>query len=250
MSLDMKSNNSVMRSPNGARAVRRVADNLLLPPGAIPPALLSKFLTAPHHAAGFDCADPYMDMQSANSEDAMTISYFSALEFAFVEEDRVKWVRWLVRKLRLPINASKITSVRLNLFRKVAQAESGGGGGRELDILITTDVAIFLVEAKWTGQVACGQGKNGDLDQIALDRLYAQWVLRHLPALVEDAAKYSVVLVGIHLEGRPAFIDNSDTPPMYERSITWEELCSDECPHPDIESVREYFEWRLEFMKM
>jgi hypothetical protein len=143
---------------------------------------------------------------------------------------------------------SKITSVRLNLFRKVAQAESGGGGGREHDILITTDVAIFLMEAKWTGQVASGQGKNGDLDQIALDRLYAQWVLRHLPALVEDAASYAVVLVGIHLENRPAFTDHRDTPPVYERSITWEELCSNKCPHPDIEGVREYFDWRLDFM--
>src|SRR5258706_6873071 len=98
MNIYMNSKNSIMRSRRGARAVRRIAGNLLLPSGAIPPALLSKFMTAPRHAVGFDCSDPYMDMQSANSEDAMTISYFSALEFAFVEEDRVKWVRWLVRK--------------------------------------------------------------------------------------------------------------------------------------------------------
>ena len=78
---------------------------------------------------------------------------------------------------------------------------------------------------------------------IRVDRLYAQWILRHLSAVVGDAAKYSVVLIGIHLENRPAFIDHSDTPPVDARSITWEDLCSDECLHPDIEGVREYFEW-------
>lgn len=249
MGIPMDLNNAVMRSRSGARAVRRAADNLLLPPGALPPAVLSKFLMAPHHATGFDSDEPYTDLQSANSEDAMTISYFSSLEFSFIEQERVEWVRWLVRKLKLPIDPAKITLARLNLFRKVAQAETGRRGGRELDILITTNVAIFLIEAKWTGDVTCGQGTNRDLNQIELDRLYAQWLLRHLPALVDNAADFYVVLVGIHLQKKDAFTKNQDAPPFFERSITLEDLCADECPHPNIEDVHEYFDWRIDLMK-
>ena len=115
----MNSNNPVMRSRNGARAARRDPTRapFEVPDRSAPRRRIRLRRPVYGHAVG---------------------------ELGGRDDDLI-----LFGKLKLPIDRSKITSVRLNLFRKVAQAESGGGGGRELDILITTGVAIFLVEAKW-----------------------------------------------------------------------------------------------------
>jgi len=107
----------------------------------------------------------YSDLQSLNSEDAMTWSVFGPVAYAPVAI-RLAYTEALFRLIsrKLP----KPQSVAIALWRRLPHPDTQVSGGPEIDFLIQTDQVLVLGEAKWKSKVDSRQGKKHDKDQITL----------------------------------------------------------------------------------
>ena len=171
----------VARSESGTLAVVHPRDNLIMP-GTIlwpPPEIVQKLhqsrrqrafaqadLQAVTRVLGF-----YSDLQSLNSEDAMTWSVFGPLAYAD-NSTKCAFVNALFNLIGVPVSPTGVANIWL--WRRILHPETLGLNGPEIDFGVKTEQAVLFGEAKWSSDVDRAQGKTGSKDQIALRREFLE----------------------------------------------------------------------------
>ncbi|MFH1021773.1 MAG: hypothetical protein V1809_00115 [Planctomycetota bacterium] len=175
----------------------------------------------------------YCDLQSFNSEDAVTWSFFGTLA-ASPASYRNQVVQNLVARLKLPPVRG---DAHVWLWWRLVHPEKpeAKGRGPEIDFGIQTEQMLLLGEAKWNSPVGAKQGVNRDVDQIGMR---ARW-FRRFPNLTP---RYPVIcLVGRTLKSFSAI------PEMVEgisvRRLTWRDMV--DCHAGSLgQELKRYLEWR------
>ena len=106
----------------------------------------------------------YCDLQSTNSEDSLTWSIFSALVYG----DNVYKQSFLMNLSEALSIEEKPDNIDICLWRRMPHPDTNVSGGPEIDVLISTDNSIYMIECKWRSGVGKKQGKNKDKSQIEL----------------------------------------------------------------------------------
>ena len=100
------------------------------------------------------CLGHYCDLQSLNSEDAITWSFFGGLIYG-----RAEWRTAFASCLMEELNFPPPRDLAIWLWRRVPHPEKPSApGGPEIDFGILTECCLVLGEAKWNSPVAIGQG--------------------------------------------------------------------------------------------
>lgn len=250
----------VERSRGGVLAACSHRRNLILEggdEGSIEPAILQK-LVASRQGSCFDRAARrrlkqdlgyYCDMQSLNSEDAITWSVFGTIA-GCDEQTRARWADELFQAVGLGPELSG--HCRIALWNRMPHPETHGSNGPEIDFSVVTDGTILLGECKWTSPVGCGQGRNGDKDQIQM-RLECLERFRSLPEPEmpcdllysppnpRGQKRLVVLLVTIDpTEIRPHWTSEG----IHTIATTWDRICALRS-HPKSDEIERYYRWKL-----
>lgn len=179
----------------------------------------------------------YCDLQSVNSEDAMTWSVFGPLLCAPASV-RTEFGARLFHLIEPRLDPPQ--SARLSLWRRVPHPDTSGSGGPELDFLIETPRVVIIGEAKWISTVGTKQGTNKKKDQI---RIRKEFVEKHGRTLFPTAITF--VVLGVHLNEavvQPEELRVGNSKILF-RNVPWEDICSI-TPHPAEEELPRYFQWK------
>jgi hypothetical protein len=164
-------------SRGGTRVTLHPSENLIRP-AKVPwpvPELLQKYsaslrfrgATEEDDNAAREALGYYCDLQSLNSEDAITWGFVGPL--IYDEPLRLTVCRRLFDALALP--SPRAASVWL--WRRVPHPEKPeSSGGPEIDIGLLTDEVLVLGEAKWNSPLGIRQGIAGDRTQLDLRVAY------------------------------------------------------------------------------
>jgi hypothetical protein len=185
----------------------------------------------------------YTDLQSINSEDAITWSVFGTMTYA-PNQDKLQWTKDLFKFLN--INAPIARNVNIWLWRRIPHPDTLVSGGPEIDFGVQTDDTIILGEAKWKSDVGKQQGKNKDKDQLLLRIEFLQkYGERFFPN-----AKHRVLLV-VSPSGSLAPESNQESTrkSVHCREITWDDLCS-MTSHPHTEELQRYLAWKKDHSRI
>src|SRR4051812_34726989 len=111
----------------------------------------------------------YSDLQSLNSEDAVTWSYFGPF-LAETFAERAAFANWLVDRVGLS-ELRRSERCQLDLWRRIPHPDrTTSSGGPELDVVLDADTVVVFVEAKWRSKEATNQGITGTKSQLQLRR--------------------------------------------------------------------------------
>jgi hypothetical protein len=175
----------------------------------------------------------YCDLQSLNSEDAITWSFFGTVKRSAIPT-RDRWLADFVDLLQIPDVATK--RAELFLWRRVPHPDTLVPGGPEIDIGIVTNNAVILGEAKWRSATGTAQGKLKGKDQI---QLRGEFLATYGPALFPYHSHFAVFGIGL----TPEVFKETTPKGIQFRTTTWEHLCS--LPsHPHAEELRRYYLWK------
>jgi hypothetical protein len=115
----------------------------------------------------------YCALQSINSEDAITWSFFGPLMLA-PEPTRAAFLNWLCQTLGLPWYQN--TRCAIDLWRRIPHPQKPAAPGPELDALVDGNQVVVFVEAKWSSPEGTGQGPQGTATQMQLRReFFERW---------------------------------------------------------------------------
>ena len=106
----------------------------------------------------------YSDLQSINSEDALTWNAFGKITY----ENREKQWIFASRVLDLLGIKEPVGPAHIWVWRRLPHPESLGSNGPELDFGLSCGSTLVLGENKWMGSVSQNQGLEGDLNQIQM----------------------------------------------------------------------------------
>jgi len=233
-----------VRSKGGVLAFANFDDQLIRPEGIPwPPAqILQKLFRSGHESAFDDKARAvltarlgfYCNLQSINSEDAMTWNYFGPL-LAAPQPERVKFINWLEKKLNPQAKQNRTCDI--DLWRRIPHPDNQGQSGPEVDFTLIGDRSVVLGEAKWRGTDGKGQGQYGNKTQLQLRSEFLQ--------------KYGKVIYG----GRDLYVlyitldqQQAAAPQLPLVShLTWDDLLQYQ-DHPMFDEVDRYFKWKRAHM--
>lgn len=110
----------------------------------------------------------YCDLQSLNSEDAITWSFLGPLVYG-----PAAWREHLATTLFIRLGFPKPRVVAIWLWRRIPHPEKcTSNGGPEIDFGIQSEAAVVLGEAKWNSDLAIGQGVGRNRSQFDLRAAY------------------------------------------------------------------------------
>jgi hypothetical protein len=231
-------------SKSGVRVTRSPIENVVLHDDRLlpPPELLQKFYKSVHFIGrtpedeqlAREGLGYYCDIQSLNSEDAVTWSFFGTIAYMSMP-DRNTIGRALFKRLGLPDTGDKIL---VWLWRRLPHPEKTESiGGPEIDFGLMSAESLVLGEAKWNSPVGMGQGLNKDRSQLDLRLAYCEKLAPHaLPSV-----RHRIIL-GV---GRKADVLTETSQSNYAevRNISWKELVS-LFPRRLASELELYLEWR------
>lgn len=178
----------------------------------------------------------YCALQSINSEDAITWSFFGTLMYA-PEASRTDFLNWLCAMLRLPWTSN--TRCAIDLWRRVPHPQKPSAPGPELDVVLDGDQVVVFVEAKWNSPEGGGQGPLSDAKQMQLRReFFEQW------GSAFYGGRGNVVLGAVRGEALTEPTDASAAS-VVMASITWEALAGFQ-NHPNGDEFARYARWKGE----
>ena len=230
----------VIKSKGNSGAVVNYRDNLLVPENIIwPPIEIVSRLYKSEHISDFDESFQselqkelgyYTNLQSINSEDALTWSLFGYISKQD-NETRTKFVNELLEKLNFDNNQKKSV---INLWTRIPHPDTFGRGGPEIDVFIQSEEYIFLIECKYKSEIGKNQGKEKNKDQL---QIRSEWCNK-IGKKIFPKHKFIVLLIG---EEKPEFpLDES------VKFISWDELSKFESiPHK--EEFNNYYAWKKSF---
>ncbi|MDE0199655.1 MAG: hypothetical protein OXK78_15735 [Caldilineaceae bacterium] len=171
----------------------------------------------------------YCDLQSINSEDAITWSVFGPLIYA-EEATRIKFCTNLFHMIEPSLCPPQVATI--SLWRRTPHPTKLSMGGPEIDVLLQTPAAVILGEAKWKSPT--------DEEQIELRKMVFSRFGQRI-----YAAGTTFIVLGIYLD-KPLFQRQECRVGDVEilmRSVSWEDLCSIN-PHPAGDELPRYFRWK------
>ncbi len=239
----------MVKSRGGVHAVCDFSDNLIrderLP--WPPPPVVQKLYESTHGKAygdGLPAASAtlghYSDLQSLNSEDAITWSYFGPF-LADSPQARSRFLNWLLEKATLP-ELAKNERCAIDLWRRIPHPDKpGAAGGPELDVVLDGDAAVVFAEAKWSSKEATNQGTSGTKGQLELRR---DFLGKIGPRIYGDRGR---VVLGIVLDEPLSDVTPPDKHGVHTASLRWEQLAEYD-QHPKQDEFGRYLEWKRSFL--
>jgi hypothetical protein len=236
----------VVRSPSGTIALVDYRDNFRVghlepwPPPEIAQKLFQSqkmdFFPPEGHAALQGCLGHYCDLQSINSEDALTWNVFG--HAAHADPDRkALFARSVLAQLGLE---ERGRTAQIWVWRRLPHPETLGGNGPELDFGISYGSTLVLGENKWHGSVSQGQGLLKDQDQIQIRMAFLKRAGRFLFPSVERFIVLGVSIAGDLLEAGTTQLDGLE---VRSANLTWDSLVGglDDQGHGDLQ---DYLSWK------
>jgi hypothetical protein len=181
----------------------------------------------------------YCDLQSLNSEDAITWSFFGPLIYGEAR-DRIAVAHELFRRIGLPPPGEEVI---FWLWRRLPHPEKPtSSGGPEVDFGVQSESCCVLGEAKWNSRMGKGQGVDKNRSQLGLRIKYCTSIgFGALPGV----GNWAVLGVG---RSRGIFEGEgigATSGPVAVSEMTWQELA--ECFHSQHqEELRVYLQWKEE----
>jgi hypothetical protein len=131
----------------------------------------------------------YCDLQSLNSEDAITWSFFGPLIYGPAD-----WQQEFVARVFVALGFPKPRSNTLWLWRRIPHPEKPAStGGPEIDFGIQSEACVVFGEAKWKSRLGAGQGVVGNRTQLDLRIAYCRSLGRRA---LPDIRHWGVLGVG------------------------------------------------------
>lgn len=173
----------------------------------------------------------YCDLQSLNSEDAITWSFFGPLIYGN-ESWRQHFAGHLFRWLDLP-EPSRIT---IWLWRRIPHVEKlASNGGPEIDVGFQSETTVILGEAKWNSHLGRGQGVAGNRSQLDLRTSFCnQLGMKWMPSV----SHWSVLGIG-----RASDVLDTTTSPIPVANCRWRQLL-EFLPDQLSEPLTCYLDWK------
>lgn len=237
---------SVARSRGGVLATVNPSDNLVRSGTSPwpPPEILQKFYQS-RQGTAFDGADVaehfgyYCDLQSLNSEDAITWSFFGPLVYAN-SQTRYCYLSELCRLIDIP--APDPGNIHVWLWRRIPHPENPFSlHSPEIDFGFQASNLLIFGEAKWRSGVNKKQGIAGDKDQMMLRRDFCN---RYGAKLFPECQRFVVLGLSIAGDVIKPFEDTCGTTRIQGCNTTWERLASIGS-HPFAEEIKRYYSWKL-----
>ena len=175
----------------------------------------------------------YCDLQSLNSEDAITWSLFGTLILG-ESSIRVSSLNWLLVRLDIdcPCDACEIS-----LWRRALHPETKGMGGPELDFIIQGDKIVILGEVKWNSIEGRGQGIQKDRTQIELRKEF----LSVYGKGIYGSQCLAIMVLQRHTNSSLCVDEDCDG--VTTRTLYWKDMLKD-IPHPKADELRRYYHWK------
>ena len=238
---------AVVRSRGGVLAAANPYDNLVssgISPW--PPAEIVQKLYQSRQLRAFDEQSAatlserlgyYTDLQSINSEDAITWSVLGTIIYAS-DPDKLQWTKDFIKLLN--INAPKVKSANIWLWRHIPHPDTLIQNGPEIDFGVQTDDTIVLGEAKWKSGVGKKQGKKKDKDQLILRIEFLQ---KYGERLYPNVKNRIVLLVSPSGDSEPSFRDKPSRHKIQCIEKSWDDLCGI-ASHPIAGELQRYLAWK------
>jgi hypothetical protein len=185
-----------------------------------------------------ECLGYYSDLQSINSEDAITWSVFGTVAHSS-SESRNKFISDLFQNIG--IHSEPIRNSEIFLWRRIPHPDTLVSGGPEIDFGIFTGDILLLGEAKWKSSVGVAQGKNKDKDQI---QLRVEFLNKYGLKLYPKVKQFVVLGIGLQNDVTENIVDNS----VKCVGKSWNEICG-LASHPHYEELQRYLAWKKENTK-
>jgi hypothetical protein len=231
-------------------ATTHPADNLVQSSRPWPtPELLQKYYasgrfegrTAEDTAAARSGLGHYSDLQSLNSEDAVTWSFFGNLAYA-AAQDRLT----IFNRMLETIDEPRVEDAPVCwLWRRLPHPEKPmSNGGPEIDFGFLTDSTLVLGEAKWNSGLGQGQGVERNRSQLYLRARYCD-----LQAKLALPSVKRFVVLGV---GRSASVfDGSDAELetcAAVKQLSWTQVA--ECfPRASATELEAYLQWKATYSR-
>ena len=243
------SNTTFAVSAGGVLAFLNPLDALLRGEITIwPTAEIIQKLYKSHKFKGNDLADAeevlgfYCDLQSINSEDAITWNTFGLIahtERAIRRNYCVEFFDLIDSDLPCPQEA------QVALWKRIPHPDNFGSSGPELDFMIQSEKVVIFGEAKWNSSVGKNQGENRDKNQITLRKEFFE----KLGNKFFPNASYFVIL-GVSNEA--PVVKKEDiclsNGVVLMRNIPWKSVCSINS-HPLADELEKYYNWKKKYSK-
>jgi hypothetical protein len=181
----------------------------------------------------------YSDLQSLNSEDAVTWSFFGNLAYSS-PSDRLATFNHVLERFGL---SGVDDSPMCWLWRRLPHPEKPeSSGGPEIDFGFLSTSTLLLGEAKWNSALGIGQGVDGNRSQLYLRAKYCDVQARKA---LRSVSRF--IVLGI---GRSANVfDGTDADLDTEadiRQLSWSEMA--ECFPPGLAGeLAAYLLWKSQY---
>lgn len=234
----------VAESKSGVLVTQHPFDNLVR--GAVtpwpPPEIVQKLYsgrwrgaTRADDRAATKALEHYCALQSLNSEDAITWSFFGPLSYAS-DEERRQFASKLLARLGESVPPGPAT---VWLWRRVPHPEkTASTGGPEIDFGVQMGATVVLGEAKWNSSLGRGQGVGKDKTQLDLRQAYCAGLgLRAL----SDVNRW--IILGVSRTADPLLSGDQRDKRIGVSNITWREL-AELYPPQKRDELLAYLQWK------
>lgn len=195
-------------------------DNLLIPLNSIvPPIEVVSKVVKSNHIKDFSDENKikleekygyYSDLQSINSEDAITWSYFGYIS-KFNDDIRLDFFNEFLSL----IGCEKDSYCEIKLWQRLPHPETFVSGGPEVDVILIGKKKFIIIECKFNSSIGKNQGVSKNLDQMEIRNKWIDEIGKKL------YPQHSINLVFVGKEKKANY-----------QSITWTDLANFEnIPH-------------------
>jgi hypothetical protein len=208
-----------------------------------PPELLQKVYQ--RHRATFQGEDAaaatrylgyYSDIQSLNSEDALTWSVFGPIAYGPADL-RSRFAAAVFRLVGIPQPPEEAATIWL--WRRLPHPDTLVSGGPEVDFGIQTQTAFLIGEAKWKSKVARGQGK--DKSQLVLRQQFCE---KYGRSLIGGCRHFIVLAVSRTGDLAHEVTTEADGVTLRVRDTTWDAVVNLGL-HPEPDELRAYLDGKV-----
>jgi len=180
----------------------------------------------------------YCDLQSLNSEDAITWSYFGVLSRR-PEHLRIDFLNALCGRLNVKSGNHRCD---IELWRRLPHPDKPSLSGSEIDFSILGDEIYIIGEAKWRSREGKGQGVMKNKSQIQLRKEF----LEKYSSIIFGQRESVLLYISLDLEHMSDFSSESSSVKM--RRMTWSELATIQ-EYPNQEEFQKYYDWKKNILE-
>jgi len=202
----------IVNSKGKSKSYVNYIENLLIPPNAIiPPIEIVSKVVKSNHLKDFDEKDHkdligakgfYTDLQSINSEDAITWSLFGYIS-KLNDTIRLDFFNEFLSKISLENDEY----CDIKLWQRLPHPDTFVSGGPEIDVLLIGKKNFIIIECKWNSKFGENQGVEKNQNQM---QIREKWV-DTIGKAIYPSHTFKLVYVGKEKD-------------LKYTSITWDEL--------------------------